>query len=178
MEADLMDVNPFIDPYTTIPGGEISKYGEPLIRLSSPNIKTLVYKTQKSAGDLRIIDIADVVRIANIMPDEHILQENSEMGLQLDLNLFGTEGSQSSSQINPAEISSKSISRHIPTTYREARDVLHLITDQRTGKTNASFGVTELKRIARNLDLPGIGNKDVLAARIRKAVMTLYGMKE
>jgi len=170
--------NPFLDPFSPPVGGRISEQGQPLNQLQIPAINTLVYKTAETTGNLLMIDISDTLQKAGVTPREPVLVSEEDIGIQLNINLFGAEGLQTTTQVNPAEIGGKMIGRHIPTNYREAYDSLHLIVAQRAGKQNAAFGINELKRIARNLDLASSGNKDVLANRIRTAVTEFFGIRE
>lgn len=174
--------NPFLDPFSTPVGGRIGEHGQPLTRLQIPAINTLVFKTVESTGNLLMVDVSDALQQAGITPREPVLVGDEDIGIQLNLNIFGVEGLQTPAQINPAEIGGQTVGRRLPTDYREARDVLHLITAQRTSKRadtqNATFKIAELKRIARNLNLHSGGNKDVLANRIRTAVTDLFAIKQ
>lgn len=172
----ILEQNPFLDPFDIPVGGKISDRNQPLTRLQIPNISTLVFKTEESAGNLLMINISDALQQVGVTPQRSILPEDEEVGIRLDLNLFGTENIQTASQVNPSEIGGQTVGRRIPTNYHEARDALHMIVAQRTGKQNYAFGIADLKRIARNLNLSSSGNKDVLANRIRTAVTELFGI--
>lgn len=174
----IMEQNPFLDPFNIPQGGHVSEKGQPLIRLQIPPIHTLVYKTDESTGNLFMIDAGDAFQQAGVTPSRPILTEEEDIGIQLDLNVFGIDALQIPSQMNPAEIGGQTLGRNIPTNYQEARNVLHLIVMQRAGSQNAAYNITDLKRIARNLDLSPSGSKAVLANRIRTAIIDFFGMPQ
>lgn len=171
--------NPFLDPYSVPQGGKVAGLGERLIQIQVPAIQTLVYKTTNTSGYLAAVNVSEALLKAGITPRQPILIRDETIGIELNLNLLGT-GSVSgvtSAQMTPAELQGQTVGKVIPRNVREARNVLHMITAQRTGTTNRSFDINELKKIARNLDLPSTGNKDVLANRIRTHIIDYFNLQ-
>lgn len=170
--------NPFLDPYSAPQGGRMANPGQPLQRLQIPPIQTLVRKTTETSGSLAMVDVSDVLNRAGITPREPVLVQDEQIGIQLNLSLFTTAiSNQTPSQVTPAELqTARGVGRRVPTNYREARDVLHLIVPQRTGSRNDAFNINELKRIARNLNLAATGNKDVLANNIRSEIIRFFNL--
>jgi hypothetical protein len=171
--------NPFLDPFSTPQGGIVAAPGQPLRRLQVPSIQTLVFKTTENTGNLAAVNVSDALVRAGITPRQPVLFRDETIGIELNLNLFGATPAvaETTSQVTAADIQTgQVVGRSIPTNFREARSVLHLITAQRTGSRNVAFNINELKRIARNLDLPANGNKDVLANRIRTSIIDFYNL--
>ena len=172
--------NPFLDPFNIPKGGSVVKLGQPLSKIQVPNIQTLVYKTAELSGNLAVVDVSEALNKAGITPREPVLFKDETVGIELNISLFGAPPStqQTQSDISPAITTGQTIGRRIPNNYREARDMLHLITAQRTGSKNIAFNINELKQIAKNLHLQANGNKDALAARIRTAVIELFNLQK
>ncbi|CAN5891690.1 hypothetical protein BH23THE1_BH23THE1_32480 [soil metagenome] len=171
--------NPFLDPFASHPETRVAALGQPLSRIFIPPIKTLIFKTADNSGNLAAVNVNDALSRAGITPQQPILVSDENIGIELNLNLFGGSSNvnETPSQVTPAEVQSgQVVGTIIPTTYREAKSVLHLITAQRTGSRNVAFNITELKRIAKNLDLQASGNKDVLANRIRTAIIGFFNL--
>ena len=171
--------NPFLDPFSTPQGGSVAAPGQPLSRIPIPAIHTLVFKTTEDSGNLAAVNVSDALLRAGITPRQPVLIRDETVGIELNLNLFGTAATsgEMTAQVTPAELQTgQVVGKIIPTNFREARTVLHLITAQRTGSRNVAFNINELKKIARNLDLPANGNKDVLANRIRTAIIEFYNL--
>lgn len=171
--------NPFLDPFSTPQGGTVANQGQPLSRLQIPQIQTLVFKTTENSGNLAAVNVSNALLRAGITPRQPVLIRDETIGIELNLNLFGTSATvgETPSQITPAELQTgQVVGKIIPTNFREARSVLHLITAQRSGSRNVAFNINELKKIARNLDLPATGNKDVLAHRIRTAIIEFFNL--
>lgn len=172
--------NPFLDPFSSPPGGIVTVQGVPLSRIKIPAIQTLVSKTAENSGNLATVSVNDALLKAGITPRQTVLTSNEAIGIELNLNLFGnmpTVGN-ISAQLTPAELQTgQVVGRIIPTSFPEARSVLHLITSQRTGSRNIAFNINELKRIAKSLGLQAIGNKDVLANRIRTEIVEFYNIQ-
>ncbi len=168
--------NPFLDPYAVPQGGVASTAGSPLTRLQIPPVETLVYKTGETTGRLSMVNVSEALTRAGLIPQEPVLVRDETVGIELNLNLFGA-ALQSPSQVTPMGTApAQTMGRQIPKDMREARNVLHMITPARAGTKNAAFGITELKQIARNLDLPATGNKDFLANSIRTAIIEYFGL--
>jgi hypothetical protein len=166
--------NPFLDPFASPKGGVMVELGQPLIRLEIPDIRTLIYKTS-SSGSLSMINMNQVLTSAGITPRQPILVQDENVGIELNLNIL--ENRTSNVQINSADLpSGQTIGRKIPANAREARDVLHLISSQRAGSSNNAFSINELKKIARNLNIPATGSKDVLVNNIRNYIIDFFDL--
>jgi transglutaminase/protease-like cytokinesis protein 3 len=174
MTEGVLSPNPFLDPYNIPQGGKITKVGEKLTKLEIPNIQTLVYKTTNNVEDLAAVNVNDALLRAGITPRQPVVfKDEAAFGIELPLMLLGTPAP--SSQVSPATLQTgKVIGRYIPTNIQEAKDVLHLIVPQRSGSKNTAFDINELRQIARNLQLPASGNKDVLANSIRSHIIQEY----
>jgi len=171
--------NPFLDPLSTV-GGRIAEAGQPLFQIRIPEITTLIHKTEESSGNLFMVNISDTIQHSKATREELIPPEE-DVGLELNLNLYGTEPSDRAAQLNPAEVGKQRVGRTIPTTIEEVRNVLHLVSGQRKPRRsdpqNAVFSVAELKIIARNLGLPTNLRKEELARRIHEAVSKVYSQE-
>lgn len=170
--------NPFFDPFSELKPGTIVGPDQPLPRIQIPYISTLVSKSQESKGTLIMVNVGEALNKAGITPREPILAVNEGIGIELNLNLFSsTTGMQTPIQMNPTEITgTQTVGRDIPKDAREVRNVLHLITGQRTGSRHDSFNINELKKIARNLNLSTNGNKDAIANRIRTHIEEFFNL--
>lgn len=171
--------NPFLDPFTTPQGGVVVAAGQPLSRIQIPAIHTLVRKTSETSGSLAAVNVSDALLRAGITPRQPVLIRDEAIGIEISLSLVGGTSTsiEANTQITPADLQAgQVVGKIIPTNFREARSVLHLITAQRTGNRNAAFNINELKKIARNLDLPANGNKDVLANRIRTSIIEFFNL--
>ena len=167
--------NPFLDPYSTPQGGISSITGQPLPRLQIPIIQTLIYRTEETRGTLSLVDVRETLAQAGITPREPVLIRDEAVGIELNLNLFGAGLHTPTAPVSTG-LSAQTLGRQIPTTFREAHSVLNLITPQRSGSKNTAYGINELKQIARNLNIPSTGNKDVLANRIRTEIIQYFGL--
>jgi hypothetical protein len=178
MAAQTIAVNPFLDPYSTPPGGRLSQVGQPLNPLQLPPIHTLIRIPTGATGALTLVNVGEA--LSRVTPRENFVVRDETVGIELNLSLFGAAMTgQAPGGITPVELQTgQTVGRIIPTNFREARENLHLITAQRTGSRNVTYNINELRRIARNLDLPSNGNKDVLAARIRSAVIEFFNIQE
>ena len=172
--------NPFLDPFSTPQGATTALPGQPLSRIQIPPIRTLVRKTIDSTGSLTMVNVGEALNRAGITPRETVLVRDETIGIELNLSLFGTAiQEQTPSEVTPSEIQTgQVVGRRIPTNYREARDVLHLIVAQRTGSRNEAFNINQLKMIAKNLNIQSTGNKDVLANRIRTSIIEFYNLSQ
>jgi hypothetical protein len=172
-----LTTNPFLET-ETIPGaGRVTLAGQKLSRIQVPPIKTLVHKPTTMTGELINVNVNDVLTRAGVTPTQSVVVSNETYGIRLELNLLGIPSSSGTAQLTPADLQKgQNVGRYIPTNVREARDVLHKISPQRTGNKNDSFNISELKKIAKNLDLPSVGNKDVLAVNIRNYIIDYYNL--
>jgi hypothetical protein len=167
--------NPFLDPYASLQGGTVSNVGNPLTRLQVPPINTLLYKTEEPRGRLGMVSVPEALSRTGLTTQQPMLVRNEAIGIELSLATMATPG-------QPPPITSGGVApvpggiQAIPTNMREAREVLSMITPQRTGSKSRVFGINDLKQIARNLNLPSTGNKDVLASRIRTAVIEYFNL--
>lgn len=176
--ASNLSSNPFLDPYQPLRGAVITYVGQPLSRIEVPPIQTLVHKTEDTPQSLSVVDVSQVLNRAGITPRESVLIRDELIGIELDINVFGTAPSSGmSGSVSPADMQmGQTVGRNIPTNMKEARDSLEFITAQRTGGNHKNFGINDLKKIAKNLHLPTTGNKDVLVNRIRTAVIDYYNL--
>ena len=109
---------------------------------------------------------------AGATPQQNIILNNEAVGIELDLKMFGGGTTVPQTGTGP-----QTLKRRLPTNHAEARDMLPLIQETRSGKKVNAFNVNELKIIARNLNEPTTGNKTDLARRIRAAVMKFYNIQ-
>ena len=168
--------NPFLDPYAPLHGGTVSPVGAPLTRLQIPPVETLVYRTGENRGGLSMVSVPAALSRTGSAAQQPVVVRNEAVGIELSLAAVGSRG-QPPPPITPAGTSPvQAASQPIPTNMREAREVLSMITPQRTGSKSRVFGINELKQIARNLNLPSTGNKDVLASRIRTAIIEYFNL--
>lgn len=156
-------------------GGTMAEPGQPLNRLSIPDISTLISDRPSVPSELGTIPFEV---IAALDRGTHTVQtapgEEPTVGHEINLGVFGKN---KFGQINPAEIPKQGSGRHIPRNLAEARDSLNFITDTRSGAKNTAFRVNELRQIARNLNLTATGNKPELVNRIRTAVIEYYRLQ-
>lgn len=164
--------NPFLDPYASLEGGTVSSLGAPLSRLQIPPVQTLVYKTDNNRGSLSMVSAPALLSSAVTPSQQPIVVRNEAVGIELSLAAIGTLGQPPPSTTPGGTAAAQAL----PTNMREARDVLTMITPQRTGSKSRVYGIYELKQIARNLNLPSTGNKDVLASRIRTAIIEYFNL--
>jgi len=176
--SNFLASNSFLQPASVLRGGKITGPNEPLSRIQVPLIQTLISKTTNGTESLGLIDVNDILSRAGITPRQPIKIVDETIGVELNLNLIGNASGSTSAQISPAELQTgQTMGKFIPTNLREARDALHMITSQRKGTTNRAFAIGELKTIARNLDLPCNGSKDILANRIRSHVIGVFNLQ-
>lgn len=177
-----LNINPFLDVTADIPRGELSIAGSPLKKLRLPKITTLIHIVADQPDQLSIGNISATLHQV-IPPNNEVSTQDPGIGTDLgdELNLIGFEETTpltTVGQTNPAALQSKSMVRQLPTNMREARNVLHLITAKRKGTSNESFGIAELKTIAKNLNIPAAGNKNVVADKLRTAIMKYFNISE
>lgn len=157
--------------------------GQPLRRIEIPSVNTLINKPLTTTAPISMVEVGERLRQAGITPKEPVLHKDEAVGIELSLNLFSSNAApQIMSQTNTIDITSgvqgQIVGRYIPTNPKEAKDMLHLISTQRTGKKNGAFGINELKKIARNLDLPATGNKEDIANRIRTHIISFFNLSQ
>lgn len=165
--------NPYLDPYLDLPGGKSSVVGQPLAPLNIPPIQTLLSKRGKPIGNLTMVQVADTLARAGIVPEEPVYVREENVGIELNLNLYGA-AAPSTTQTSDLDMG-HTVGRSIPKDFREARNVLQLIVPSRSGSKNTAFNIAELRQIAKNLNLPSSGDKKTIADRIRSAVIGFYG---
>ena len=176
--SNFLTTTPFMNPRSLPPSGRITGQNEPLFRIQVPLIQTLVSKSTSSNENLGAVNVSDVLLRAGITPRQPVRIRDETIGIELNLNLTGNSSGSISGQISPAELQTgQTMGKFVPTTLREARDALHMITAQRKGTTNRAFAIGELKTIARNLDLSSTGSKDILANRIRSHVIEVFNLQ-
>lgn len=174
--SNFLSSTPFLTLGSVPQSGRITGPNEPLSRIQVPLIQTLVSKSTNGNQDLGTVNVNDILLRAGITPRQPVRIKDETIGIELSLNLGGN--SSSSAQISPAELQTgQTMGKFVPTNLREARDALHMITSQRKGTTNRAFAIGELKTIARNLDLPSTGSKDILANRIRSHVIEFFHLQ-
>lgn len=172
--SNFLAPTPFLNPHAVPHSGKITGPDEPLSRIQMPTINTLVSKTINSEESLTAVNVNDILLRAGVTPRQPVRVKDETIGIELNLNLTGS----TNAQISPAELQTGQImGKAIPTNLREARDALHMITAQRKGTTNKAFAIGELKTIARNLDLPVNGSKDIIANRIRSHVIEYFHLQ-
>lgn len=167
--------NPFLDQYTSLDGGVVSPAGSPLVRLPIPQIDTLLYKTGETQNRLRMMNVPESLSRAAHLPQQPILVRNEAIGIELTLPTIGnlTQAPPiTTTGVTPVQ----GVIKNLPKNMREALEVLPMITSQRRGSKSQVFGIEDLKQIARNLDLPSTGDKDVLAARLRTAIIEYFNL--
>jgi hypothetical protein len=167
--------NPFLDPYASLQGGIVSGPGIPLARLQVPPIDTLLYKTGETRGRLGMVNVPEALSRTGTLAHQPVSVWNEAVGLELSLASLSTPG-QAPPITTTGVVPVQGAIQAIPTNMREAREVLPMITPQRTGSKSRVFGINDLKQIARNLNLPSTGNKDVLASRIRTAIIEYFNL--
>lgn len=170
--------NPFLDPEVEISRGKLSIAGEPLRTLILPDISTLISTTENQKEDLITVKLINSFAEQIVVEEEEKPIKNDLVGFELNFDFYDTADlnpGSSMSQINQASLG-KTLGNVLPTTMREALNVLHLITPRRKGAANESFGIHELRTIAKSLNIPSNGNKDVLAMRITKTVTEFFNI--
>lgn len=128
--------------------------------LRLPSVQTIIKKIPISDEPLPVIDYAQKEPPASAAVGVHPV----EIGIELSVE---------DTESPPA----RQIGERLPQTLEEAYENLDLIKAQRTGSRNRTYNANQLRQIAKNLDLPSTGNKDVLANRIRDKVMEFYRAK-
>jgi hypothetical protein len=176
--SNFLSSTPFLYLGTVPQSGKITGPNEPLSRIQVPLIQTLVSKTINENENLGAVNVNEILLRTGITPRQPVRIKDETIGIELSLNLGGNSSRFSSAQISPAELQTgQTMGKFVPTNLREARDALHMITSQRKGTTNRAFAIGELKTIARNLDLPSTGSKDILANRIRSHVIEFFHLQ-
>jgi len=175
MGSELIKINPFLDPFSPPKGGEIAEPNQPLIKLDIPDIKTVIHKTTESLGQLSMVSITKAFTDAGQIPQKQVLGTDQNIGIKLDISMLSV-GTKTLVQSNPSEIQTGTIRGRIPCTPAEVKQNLHLVSTKRTSSTSKNYSITELKQIAKCLQLPASGNKDVLANNIRNYIQELYGL--
>ena len=169
--------NIFFDPYVSVTTGSVSVTGGPLQRLHVPSVQTLIYKTKEQPKTIPKIQLnVPAAPVTDLRP---VQQKDEPGGIRLNLNLLGiTTPAQNEGQLNLSDMESQSVSEGVPSNVTEARNQLHRITSQKSGSTNKAFTLPQLKKIARNLNLPALSGKDALANSIRSYVMRYFGLTD
>lgn len=163
--------NIFFDLRATVPSGNVSVSNRAMESLQIPPINTLIYKTKPTTTGLSRISPS-----APGSPAGRTIERPGELpGIILNLSLAGMTP-QMDTQITPAEVPTQTLGRTIPTNPRETLDMLHLITGQKAGKRNATYTISELKQIAKNLQLNAQGSKEILANRIRTHITEYFNL--
>lgn len=163
--------NPFLDPYATLQGGVVAPVGAPLTPLDIPPIQTLVYKTGETQGGLSLVRVPAALSQTGAATLQPFVVRNEAVGIELSLAALGAP-----TAAPVGGIPLPSTVQALPANMREAREVLTMISAQRTGSKSRVFGISELKQIARNLNLPSTGNKDELASRLRTAIIDYFNL--
>ena len=146
----------FLEDPESIPRGRMSFKGEPLNRLEFPYIETLIVPVKTDS----------VPRMPKVSSAPVLLNEPSAVGIHLGLDLY-----------EPTVVSTEgyTVGTKIPSTYKEIRDNLNLISTQRSGTRSSSYSLSELKQIAKSINISVTGKKEMIAARIREEVLRYYG---
>jgi hypothetical protein len=165
----------FLDPRTASTlGARLSTEGQPLNRITIPNINTLIYssgQTQIRTGLQGLIVKADIKTAA--LPSRNITDEEKQIGIVIESGIVGQPTPGSIPHTNTMQDV-----RQIPTNYAEAYAVRHLISSQRPSKNIKLYGKPELVKIAQNLQLNTSGKKDELSARILTALYSFYDIHQ
>lgn len=136
----------------TLPGG-------PLARIALPEVSTLLQKTPSERSQISQVPVSMLPSSIGVEQGQTI-RASEGIGIDLTISVMtGREGRRSAIETTA-----------IPTTRREAREVLHLISPDRTGGKVKTYDIAALKQIAKNIGIASSGNKAQLANNIRRAV--------
>lgn len=160
--------NIFFDLGASLHEGQPSVVNQRMVPLQIPKINTLIYKTDQNIPNISRIQVTTSGIPSSSRPTE-------ASGIVLNLSLAGMTP-QMDTQISSYEIPSQTLGRTPPSNPRETLDMLHLVTGQKAGKRNATYTISELKQIAKNLQLNAQGSKEMLANRIRNHIIEYYNL--
>src|SRR5690606_18594310 len=83
----IITINPFLDPFSTPPGGRLSQVGQPLNSLHIPPIQTLIRKVSGETGTLTLVNVDEI--LSRVTPRENFVVRDENVGIETNLSLFG-----------------------------------------------------------------------------------------
>jgi len=174
--SSLVSTNPVLDYQTMVRRGVLVNRGQPLQKIVVPPIRTLIYESTDKIPSLAMVTVQTALAAENVILNRDAETDATNVGIGLDISLL-TLGSQAPSQISSTMGDGRITGRQIPTNMHEARAVINQISPTRAGAKNEAYGITELRQIARNLNIAASGKKEELANRIRKEVMEFFNLQ-
>lgn len=158
--------SPFYEIPLRVPMAELSIEGQRMNPILFPDIHTLISKSQTGEGDIGTIQLKD--------KKDFLQHPTANISLDISaMSLVPTE----QSQVSMADTMTSTIGVTIPTTYAEALQVYHLISDTKSGRGSKVFDLIQLKQICSNLGLSKSGNKHEIVSRLQDNILRYAGNK-